>query len=133
MRWLQMQRQEDDVRHRMSLASDAFRKAVLEAQSTRQEYFNSQLPKILRVRSPFFPCPAHKVRSDVRFGFLYPSQLLKQCADEVDLGSQYHLSRYAYLFETVVLQEGTTLTPVDPTEGTRSPLKLFFSLFLFVC
>lgn len=44
-----MQRQEDDVRQRMSIASDYFRKTVLEAQSTRQEYFNSQLPKILRV------------------------------------------------------------------------------------
>jgi len=48
---LQMQKQEDDVRQRMSHASDAFRRAVLDAQSVRQEYFNSQLPKILRVSS----------------------------------------------------------------------------------
>jgi len=45
----QMQKQEDDVRNRMSMASDTFRKAVLESQSLRQEYFNFQLPKILRV------------------------------------------------------------------------------------
>jgi Rho GTPase-activating protein RGD1 len=45
----QMQRQEDETRQRMSATSDAFRKAVLEAQSVRQEYFQSQLPKILRV------------------------------------------------------------------------------------
>lgn len=46
-----MQRQEDETRVRMSQTSDAFRQAVLEAQSVRQEYFNSQLPKILRARS----------------------------------------------------------------------------------
>ncbi|KAL7414594.1 GTPase activating protein [Mrakia frigida] len=93
----QMQKQEDDVRQRMSHASDAFRRAVLDAQSVRQEYFNSQLPKILR--------------------------LLKQCADEVDLGTQYHLSRYAYLYETMVLQEGTTLAPVEGLDATTLGLK----------
>lgn len=45
----QMQKQEDDVRSRMSSASETFRKAVLDSQSLRQEYFNFQLPKILRV------------------------------------------------------------------------------------
>lgn len=45
----QMQRQEDDIRARMSAASEVFRKAVLESQAIRQEYFNFQLPKILRV------------------------------------------------------------------------------------
>jgi hypothetical protein len=45
----QLQRQEDDVRLRMSNASDAYRKAVTDTQSIRQEYFNFQLPRILRV------------------------------------------------------------------------------------
>ena len=44
------QRQEDDVRGRVSAASDAYRKAVTETQGIRQEYFNFQLPRILRVR-----------------------------------------------------------------------------------
>lgn len=44
-----MQRQEDDVRTRMAQTSETFRKAVLESQALRQEYFNFQLPKILRV------------------------------------------------------------------------------------
>ncbi len=46
---LQLQRQEDDIRARMSTASDAYRKAVTETQTIRQEYFNFQLPRILRV------------------------------------------------------------------------------------
>jgi len=44
-----MQRQEEDVRTRMAQTSETFRKAVLESQALRQEYFNFQLPKILRV------------------------------------------------------------------------------------
>lgn len=44
-----MQKHEDDVRQRMAAASEAFRKAVLDSQTVRQEYFNFQLPKIVRV------------------------------------------------------------------------------------
>lgn len=44
-------KQEEDVRSRMATASETFRKAVLESQALRQEYFNFQLPKILRVRT----------------------------------------------------------------------------------
>ena len=44
-----MAKQEDDVRTRMAQASETFRKAVLESQALRQEYFNFQQPKILRV------------------------------------------------------------------------------------
>lgn len=45
----QIQRQEDDIRQRLSTASDQYRKAVTETQGMRQEYFNFQLPRILRV------------------------------------------------------------------------------------
>jgi len=51
----QLQRQEDDIRLRMSNASDAYRKAVTETQAIRQEYFNFQLPRILRVSGPASP------------------------------------------------------------------------------
>jgi hypothetical protein len=86
-----MQRQEDDVRQRMSLASDAFRKASLDAQAMRQEYFNFQLPRVLRA--------------------------LKECADEIDLGTQYHLNRYAFMYESVVLGDGSALVPSPNDEG----------------
>ncbi|ESK94826.1 gtpase activating protein [Moniliophthora roreri MCA 2997] len=80
-----IQRQEDDIRARVSAASDAFRKAVIDTQAMRQEYFNFQLPRILRS--------------------------LKECSDEIDLGTQYHLTRYAFLFESIVLSDGSTLVP----------------------
>jgi hypothetical protein len=86
-----IQRQEEDVRTRMSVASDAYRKAVIETQAMRQEYFNFQLPRILRA--------------------------LKECADEIDLGTQYHLTRYAFLFESIVLSDGSTLVPTPENSG----------------
>ncbi|KIJ65168.1 hypothetical protein HYDPIDRAFT_111063 [Hydnomerulius pinastri MD-312] len=84
-------RQEDDIRSRVSNASDTYRKAFTDTQTMRQEYFNFQLPRILRA--------------------------LKECADEIDLGTQYHLTRYAFLFESIVLSDGSTLVPVSPDEG----------------
>ncbi|WWC91012.1 uncharacterized protein L201_005952 [Kwoniella dendrophila CBS 6074] len=85
-----IQKQEDDVRSRMAQSSETFRKAVLESQALRQEYFNFQLPKILR--------------------------LLKECADELDLGTQYHLTRYAFLYESTLVADGTTLNPMSAAD-----------------
>ena len=98
----------------MSTASDVYRKAVTETQSMRQEYFNFQLPRILRVR--------HTELSPMLC--LMKFQALKECADEIDLGTQYHLTRYAYLYETIVLSDGTTLAPPASDEG----LNLFATL-----
>lgn len=54
-------------------------------------------------------------------------QALKECADEIDLGTQYHLTRYAFLFESVMLSDGSTLAPGVGDEGMS--LRLFvFSL-----
>ncbi|KAG6835147.1 hypothetical protein H0H93_004421 [Arthromyces matolae] len=89
-----IQRQEDDIRSRMSIASDVYRKAMTDTQAMRQEYFNFQLPRILRS--------------------------LKECTDEIDLGTQYHLTRYAFLFESIVLSDGSILVP---PQGEGSGLK----------
>jgi hypothetical protein len=50
--YLQIQRQEDDIRARVQVSSQAYHKSVQETQALRQEYFNLRLPQILRVRSP---------------------------------------------------------------------------------
>lgn len=44
-------------------------------------------------------------------------QLLKQCADEIDMATQYHLSRYAFLYESQLVQEGGAVSPIDPPDG----------------
>lgn len=46
----QLAKQEEEVRSRMGQSSDAYRAQVAGAQAIRQEYFNLQLPRILRVR-----------------------------------------------------------------------------------
>ena len=46
-------------------------------------------------------------------------QALKECADEIDLGTQYHLTRYAFLFESVVLGDGSTLAPGEDAGACR--------------
>ncbi|KAK1922699.1 hypothetical protein DB88DRAFT_496005 [Papiliotrema laurentii] len=97
-----MAKQEDDVRTRMANASETFRKAVLESQALRQEYFNFQLPKILR--------------------------LLKECADELDMGTQYHLSRYAFLYESTLVSDGTILNPIGAPEEAPSLRGVFESI-----
>ncbi|KAF8587871.1 RhoGAP-domain-containing protein, partial [Ramaria rubella] len=95
-----LQRQEDDVRTRMSTASNAMAKAMQDTQAMRQEYFNFQLPRILRN--------------------------LKEGADEIDNGLQYHLGRYAFLFESLLQSDGTTLAPLEPdaTPGLRAAIEV---------
>ncbi|MCO5608113.1 hypothetical protein L7F22_062318 [Adiantum nelumboides] len=83
----QILKQEEEIRSRTSVASDAFRKEVLTTQGMRQEYFNLQLPRILRS--------------------------LKESSEEIDNGLQYHLARYAFLYESTLLADGTTIMPIS--------------------
>ncbi|KAI5454866.1 hypothetical protein NCC49_002145 [Naganishia albida] len=90
----QIQRQEDETRARMNSASEQFKKAVQDNQAVKQEFFNLQLPKILRQ--------------------------MKECADELDMGCQYHMARYAYLFETTLLADGSAILPVAEEAGLKA-------------
>jgi hypothetical protein len=108
--FLQIQRQEGEVRMRMANTSDVYRKLVTETQAMRQEYFNFQLPRILRVSNP---ASVRRYASDCQ-----NEQALKECTDEIDLGTQYHLTRYAFLFESIVLGDGSTLAPPNPDDAS---------------
>lgn len=110
----QIAKQEEETRSRMGQASDAYRAQVLGAQSVRQEYFNLQLPRILRVSSTL---ASRATRLELTSLFVV-LQTLKEAADEVDLGTQYHLSRYAYIFESTIVTDGLTLAPVGTEDGT---------------
>ncbi|KAJ2911869.1 hypothetical protein MD484_g8549, partial [Candolleomyces efflorescens] len=52
-----------------------------------------------------------------------PGNALKECADEIDLGTQYHLTRYAFLFESIVLSDGSTLVPTDEGVGLKATIE----------
>lgn len=93
----QILKQEEEIRARTSSASDAFRREVLNTQGVRQEYFNLQLPRILRT--------------------------LKENAEEIDNGTQYHLARYAFLFESTVLNDGMAISPVGTDVAPSTGLK----------
>jgi hypothetical protein len=88
----QILRQEEETRIRTSNASDAFRKEILATQGIRQEFFNLQLPRILRS--------------------------LKESSEEIDNGLQYHLARYAFLYESTVLSDAMAITPVSTVDGS---------------
>jgi len=45
----QMQRMEEEARAKMNSMSDAYRQQVLATQTVRQEYFNLQMPRMLKV------------------------------------------------------------------------------------
>lgn len=93
----QILKQEEEIRARTSSASDAFRREVLSTQGVRQEYFNLQLPRILRT--------------------------LKENAEEIDNGTQYHLARYAFLYESTLLNDGMAISPVGSEVAPSSGLK----------
>ena len=61
--YLQIQRQEDDIRARVQVSSQAYHKSVQETQALRQEYFNLRLPQILRVRVSKLPDSAASLTS----------------------------------------------------------------------
>lgn len=107
----QIAKMEEEVRSRMGQSSDSYRAQVIGAQTVRQEYFSLQLPRILRVRLFFFLSVGGGVL------ILLPMQSLKESVDELDLGTQYHLSRYAYLFESTLVTDGLTISPVNIEDG----------------
>lgn len=87
----QLQRMEEDARYKMNSLSDTYRQSVISTQTIRQEYFNLQLPRMLKS--------------------------LKESLDEIDLGTQFHLSRYAYLFENLLVNDGLTVSPATGLGG----------------
>jgi len=76
---------EEDLRKRMTDASEAYRREVQDCQATRKEHWVTSIPRVLRG--------------------------MKESADEIDNGTQFHLSRYAYLYEHLLLQDGITVSP----------------------
>ena len=116
---LQIQRQEDDIRARVQVSSQAYHKSVQETQALRQEYFNLRLPQILRVRALLsYSDSAASLTSPIFLGFE------RVRGRNRPPGTQYHLTRYAFLFESIILSDGSTLAPTAIEEGKcekRSP------------
>lgn len=89
----QMLRQEDEFRTKRESAHDALRSEAHVAQSKRVEYFQQQLPQILRS--------------------------YKEALDELDTGVQFQLMRYAFLYESIALGDGLTVNPLGDKSATQ--------------
>lgn len=89
----QMLRHEDEFRVKKNTAHEALRREAQGAQGVRQEYFAQHLPRILRS--------------------------LKEALDEVDAGLQFHLLRYAFLYESIVLSDGVTVNPLSDKSAAK--------------
>jgi len=76
---------EEELRTKVANMSEAYRKEVSSCQGVRREHWVVGLPRVLRN--------------------------LKEGTDEIDLGTQYHLRRYAHLFENLLVSDGVTVSP----------------------
>ncbi|EGG08395.1 uncharacterized protein MELLADRAFT_116036 [Melampsora larici-populina 98AG31] len=90
----QLAKMEEEARAKMSNVSDLYRAQILATQQVRQEYFNLQLPRILRT--------------------------LKEHSDEIDLGIQYYLTNYVTQTESIVLNEALSISSL-PTASDQEP------------
>lgn len=88
----QILRHEEEFRLKKSNAHETLRGESQSAENVRQEYFQQQLPQILRA--------------------------FKDTLDELDTGLQFQLMRYAFLYESIVLSDGLLVNPL----GNKSSL-----------
>lgn len=90
----QLARLEEEARARCARESDAYAKESAATSEHRSNHFRREMPRVLRA--------------------------LKESADEIDLGTQYHLARYAHLYEHVLVQDGLLVSPVGSVDDRAS-------------
>ena len=82
----QMVRHESEFRIKKGHAHETLCGEAQSAQTKRQEYFQQQLPQVLR-------------------GY-------KESLDELETGVQFQLVRYAFLYENIALSDGVSINPL---------------------
>lgn len=94
MNWMQgpptaekLQKQEDDARAKANASNENYKHQLALTNNARARYFEEHLP--------------------------YYISMLKQTNDACDHGLQHHLIKYAHDMEDALMQEATTLSPVD--------------------
>lgn len=88
----QILRHEEEFRLKKNNAHETLRGEAQSAENVRQEYFQQQLPQVLRA--------------------------FKDALDELETGLQFQLMRYAFLYESIVLSDGLLVNPL----GNKSNL-----------
>jgi len=80
---------EEELRSKVAHTSESYRREVSACQGARREHWVVGMPRVLRA--------------------------LKEGVDEADLGTQYHMSRYANVFENTLVSDGVTISPPSTT------------------
>ncbi|CAG8574261.1 9732_t:CDS:10, partial [Acaulospora colombiana] len=88
---MQLIKLEEDARNKAAIADDSYKYQLSLANTARHEYYDIHLPRIITA--------------------------LKDISDECDIGIQYHLARYAYLFENTMVNDALVISPVSPEDG----------------
>ncbi|CAI2176178.1 15309_t:CDS:10, partial [Funneliformis geosporum] len=87
----QLIKMEEDARNKAEAANATYKQQLLAANTARHDYYDVQLPSIITT--------------------------LKETADECDVGLQYHLARYSYLFENTIVCDGLVIQPINEEDG----------------
>ncbi|KAK9720914.1 hypothetical protein K7432_003836 [Basidiobolus ranarum] len=85
---------EEDARQKANSSKDNYKSQLAYTNKTRQEYHTVELPRILKS--------------------------LKDIAYEAVISIQYHLAKYAFHFESTILEDGVIIAPLNE-DGGRVP------------
>ncbi|CAG8618131.1 12011_t:CDS:10, partial [Dentiscutata heterogama] len=87
----QLVKMEEDARNKAATANDTYKHHLSITNAARHEYFDIHLPRMVTA--------------------------LKDISDECDIGLQYHLARYTYLFENTMVSDALVISPVNTEDG----------------
>ncbi|CAG8734044.1 11813_t:CDS:10, partial [Cetraspora pellucida] len=87
----QLLKMEEDARNKAATANDTYKHHLSITNTARHEYYDIHLPRMIMA--------------------------LKDISDECDIGIQYHLARYTYLFENTMVSDALVISPVNTEDG----------------
>ncbi|GES88458.1 RhoGAP-domain-containing protein [Rhizophagus clarus] len=87
----QLVKMEEDARNKAEAANTTYKLHLTATNATRHDYYEKHLPRMITT--------------------------LKDTADECDVGLQYNLARYSYLFENTMISDALVITPVNEDDG----------------
>ncbi|CAG8504023.1 29154_t:CDS:10 [Gigaspora margarita] len=87
----QLLKMEEDARNKAATANDTYKHHLSITNAARHEYYDIHLPRMVTA--------------------------LKDISDECDIGLQYHLARYTYLFENTMVSDALVISPANTEDG----------------
>jgi hypothetical protein len=92
-----LQKAEEDYRLKSFSSNEAYKQQLTRTNAVRREFFNRHLPQFIKV----YNIISHNLQS------------LKETNDECEIGLKFHLIRYSREIENAIMQEATTVSPLE--------------------